>query len=390
MPTPACENIPLGGTPHLSRRLERHPRPHPMSSLTLRTKLLFIAALGVIGTLVVGSAAVWIIAQSTSETGTLAMADRALRAQMDADMMHDGISADVYEALLAAREGDTRRQQSAKAALDEDAARILSRMEELRTLTTSAAVLARIDAATPKVRAYVDAAHIAVRADSAGRATVLRDFDKGFAALEVELGALGDAIQGESRAAFETMAASQAGRHRNHADHDRRRPARVDADRAPHQPRPARRQRARAGAAHDGHQPAQGRAPGHGPGRPHGPPGRGRAPAHGLLARRSWRADTDRQRHHQHDDGDGHGVRRGAGQRRAAGAPDRGPHGCCAGGPARGAWERGRLHGQLPGPGAGHQSDAGRRRRPDRGDVRRARTAGAPRPVGARDRHIPR
>ncbi|MCC7051851.1 MAG: hypothetical protein IT355_01205 [Gemmatimonadaceae bacterium] len=173
--------------------------------MTLRAKLLLIAFLGATGTVLVGAAAIWILSQSTSGNGTLAVANTAQRAQMDADMMHDAIRADVYLAQLAAAEQDSVRLRSAQRLLGEHETRITARLNEIRALATNAETRQRVEAAIPVVAAYVAAATRAADASTATRATALQDFDAGFGKLATELERLGNGIQGESTAAFAQM-----------------------------------------------------------------------------------------------------------------------------------------------------------------------------------------
>jgi methyl-accepting chemotaxis protein len=177
-----------------------------LTSLSLRAKLLVIAAIGAAGTLVVGTAAIWILSQSTSASGALAVANSIQRAQMDADMMHDGIRSDEYAALLAAQSGSSSDADAARTALAEHSERLDSNMARIRELSHSPAISAKLVALTPVVTAYEAVAAALVNATGGPSDESRKAFEAGYLDLERELGAFGDLIESESGAEFARIA----------------------------------------------------------------------------------------------------------------------------------------------------------------------------------------
>ena len=178
----------------------------PLSALSLRAKLLIIAAFGAGGTLLVGGAAHWILVQSTSPTGTLASTNAVQRAQMDADMMHDGVRGDVYRALLARTAGNSSDLESAKTDLGEHGDRLTSRLAEIARMSSSADVQQQLKALAPSADRYLAAAARTMSSEGAARGASQAEFDQYFSQLETEMEKLGDTIQSDAAAAFSTMA----------------------------------------------------------------------------------------------------------------------------------------------------------------------------------------
>ncbi len=177
-----------------------------LSALSLRARLLIIAAFGTGGTLLVGGAALWIIVQSTSPAGTLASAHAVQRAQMDADRMHDGVRGDVYRALLARTTGNSSDLESARTDLGEHGDRLESRLAEIARMSSSAEVQQRLKRVTPSADRYLAAAARTISSEGAASGAAQVEFVQHFSQLETEMEMLGDAIQSDAATAFSTMA----------------------------------------------------------------------------------------------------------------------------------------------------------------------------------------
>ncbi|NNG23549.1 methyl-accepting chemotaxis protein [Telluria aromaticivorans] len=124
----------------------------------------------------------------------------ALRDQMQADMMHDALRADVLAALMAAT---PEEQAAAKRDADEHAATFNKTLAALDAQATNAAVKAAVDKVRPDVDAYLKSAAAIVSqagADQAGARQAFGGFMDGFRKLEGTMGALSELIEKDSDA----------------------------------------------------------------------------------------------------------------------------------------------------------------------------------------------
>jgi methyl-accepting chemotaxis protein len=75
-------------------------------SLTLRHRLITVTAMGLLFVTMIAGTGYWVITQITGAMSGIVTTSTALRQQMQADMMHDALRADVYAALYAGRTAD--------------------------------------------------------------------------------------------------------------------------------------------------------------------------------------------------------------------------------------------------------------------------------------------
>ncbi|GAA3345289.1 methyl-accepting chemotaxis protein [Amorphoplanes nipponensis] len=167
---------------------------HTRSRFTIVARLVLMAVIGVASVALVGIVAQWGSANQAKATADMAAISDGMSSQWNADMMHDGLRADVMSALYAT----TAAQREAYAV-----AEVSEHVETLVTKYDAAAAAAPPTLATeyarvrPEVVAYGEAAQglVALAAtDHAAAAAKLPEFLDSFGALEEDLGAIDDAM----------------------------------------------------------------------------------------------------------------------------------------------------------------------------------------------------
>ncbi|HET6787045.1 MAG TPA: hypothetical protein VFH49_03730, partial [Aquabacterium sp.] len=148
---------------------------------------------------------VWLLAFSglhgvnavDEEVQQSASAAAALHLSMDADMMHDGIQAQVYRAVLHASEGRQADLADARQSLAQAVSRLEQDLVGVREQALPDDVRQRAVAAEPLAKAYSEEAQTLVQlagTDAAQAHARLANFEQRFEALERSLDELGDAI----------------------------------------------------------------------------------------------------------------------------------------------------------------------------------------------------
>jgi methyl-accepting chemotaxis protein len=163
----------------------------------MRQRLALLITIGVTGTLAIAVLGVIGLRRANETSASIDIAAHAQRAQMDADMMHDAIRADVLLALDGAARGRASQIADAKGALDADAARFLKDLATVDS-TTHGTLAAQVAALRPKVEGYVSDAHAAVSAAERKDPRATEAFDRylaSFEALEGENARFGDAVE---------------------------------------------------------------------------------------------------------------------------------------------------------------------------------------------------
>ena len=100
-----------------------------MKTLTLLQKLLLLCGFAVLTTAVLGTSAVRSLSTVAEDATRITQMAAAQRAQMDADMMHDGIRADVLLVNLGAARGDAEMHREGLNGLREHTARLRENMK---------------------------------------------------------------------------------------------------------------------------------------------------------------------------------------------------------------------------------------------------------------------
>ena len=127
-----------------------------------------------------------------------------------ADMMHDGIRANVYKAILISKARDMAELKEVKDESVEFAESIRKHVGLLQKLDLRAETKAAIQPALPRIEEYVKSAEeiveIALSGNEEGARAALPKFNEKFDALEKELATLGDLIRADSMKSAEQSA----------------------------------------------------------------------------------------------------------------------------------------------------------------------------------------
>jgi len=138
-----------------------------------------------------------------NEIQSVELTNRILRNQIEADMMHDALRADVLSATLAAS-----KAESAQVATDlaEHAGRFRKLMDENDELANEPEVKQALASVAPLVRTYINDAEAivaALRADSQHGRTMMPAFMESFRALEGKMSDASDRIEASAKRAEE-------------------------------------------------------------------------------------------------------------------------------------------------------------------------------------------
>ncbi len=165
--------------------------------LTLSQKLIALALLGLIPTVVAGVVGYRGLAQSLAASDRLNRAVAITRAQMDADMRHDGLRGVGALSLLALKE---RRTDDAKTLADEareTGSTMLADIDTVRLTADDSSLRAMAERVRPTVEKYAAAGEklssAAARADSQAL-SMHAGLEQLFETLEPQLAALGDRV----------------------------------------------------------------------------------------------------------------------------------------------------------------------------------------------------
>jgi methyl-accepting chemotaxis protein len=167
---------------------------YPRSRFTIVARLTLMAAIGVASVALVGAAAQWGSANQADATDDIAAISDGMSSQWNADMMHDGLRADVMSALYATT--PAQREAYAVAEVTEHATTLVTKYDVAAT-TAPGQLAAEYARVRPAVVAYGEAAKslVALAAtDQAAAAARLPEFLVSFGTLEEELGAIDDAM----------------------------------------------------------------------------------------------------------------------------------------------------------------------------------------------------
>ncbi|MBX3625128.1 MAG: HAMP domain-containing protein [Rhizobacter sp.] len=170
--------------------------------LDIRRKLLAMGLLGLAFVLTVGATGFVSTARLAASSDHLTNVGSALRYQLQADMAHDALRADVLAALLAGEKKDAEAQKAVKDDLAEHAGQFRESLKTLETLALDAEARAAVDKVRPALIAYVDSATAVVNlafTDRAAAEARMGDFMKSFKSLEDEMEAVSDKIEAQAK-----------------------------------------------------------------------------------------------------------------------------------------------------------------------------------------------
>jgi methyl-accepting chemotaxis protein len=132
----------------------------------------------------------------------IAVNGSALRDQLTADMVHEGLQADVFAALFASERKETGREAEMKKAAQEDIETFRESMKQLEAAPLNAQVKQALAKLMPTVEAYLKISEEMVAlafADLSAAHARLPQFEAAFGKVETEMEALSDLIEEDTR-----------------------------------------------------------------------------------------------------------------------------------------------------------------------------------------------
>ena len=190
--------------------------------MKLKQRLLMLGAAGLVAACTIGLVGWFGQKLLLESTARQSLAAKAMRAQMQVDMMHDAVNSDVLAAMLAAdSKADAARFVEVRKGLDEHLASMNGALAALRGATLDAGVHQQLDAAEPQIKAYAAAATTIVDLaahDVRAAEAQMPAFHAAFSTLEGTLSGVGDGIEAligrqgaEGEAVGHTVTLSQFG-----------------------------------------------------------------------------------------------------------------------------------------------------------------------------------
>ena len=174
-----------------------------LKTLSIKWKLIVGGALAVAAIIVASGAGIYGMGGSNAGLSHVIMITSAVRDQMQADMMHDALRADVLMAIHVGPGGSAEDRQAVQDDLTDHVNMFKESIAGLKALNVSPEVGAAIAEVEPKLDAYIAAAQsISAQAlmDTAKAETAFPDFAAAFSDLEVKMGNLGDLVESTSKA----------------------------------------------------------------------------------------------------------------------------------------------------------------------------------------------
>ncbi|SEK34142.1 Methyl-accepting chemotaxis protein [Roseateles sp. YR242] len=165
---------------------------------TIRQRMLVLSMVSLLFVLLVGGLGYAAVVRLDAAGSALTRTSSALKSQVEADMMHDALRADVYRALHAAGRGIAGEEASVKADTAEHVKEFRELMATLKSLSLGAEIDATITRTQGSLDAYIAGASQVVGlafSDAAAAEAQLPAFTAKFSALETEMGALSDSIE---------------------------------------------------------------------------------------------------------------------------------------------------------------------------------------------------
>lgn len=184
-----------------------------LQNIKISTKLLTLSICGLIFTALAGGSGYWAASNLGQAKDEIALNGAALFNQQRADMMHDGMRADVLAAMLAAahkekdKEAELIKESSEHTKIFQDA------IKELEALPLDADTRKAVQAVKPALDNYVavvkDFSHAAF-VDYEKTYARMGEFEKSFEVLEKQMGDLSEFIDKRSKKTHETYATAAA------------------------------------------------------------------------------------------------------------------------------------------------------------------------------------
>ncbi|CAH0351018.1 methyl-accepting chemotaxis protein [Aquabacterium sp. CECT 9606] len=172
--------------------------------LSIQQKLLGFSLTGLILMVLIGITGYSAVYKLSSDNAKIATIGSALRAQMQADMMHDALRADVLSAMLASLNKDEAEEKNTKAALAEHIESFRDSFKTLDELALDAEIMSASARVRPALTAYLASATEVINlafTDRDAAQAKLPAFKDAFESLEKSMGNLGDLIESQAKTA---------------------------------------------------------------------------------------------------------------------------------------------------------------------------------------------
>ena len=180
-----------------------------MKSMTLLQKLLLLCGFAILTTAFLGWSSVRNLGTVSDAASRITQMGGAQRAQMDADMMHDGIRADVLLINLGAAKEDAELRKEGVDGLNEHTARFRESMK-MAAADPDEDIQRAVREVMPGVEQYLQAANAFGSARPGEELPPLADFLKQFSSLEGGMEKFGDVIASTAKSVDEEAQAQEA------------------------------------------------------------------------------------------------------------------------------------------------------------------------------------
>ncbi len=179
--------------------------------MNFKGRLILLGLSGILGALVVGIFSLVVQSRMGGLVETQTINAQALRNQLEADMMHDAVKADLYEALHARAVADEAKLASARAALDEHAAWFVRVLDDNKSLGLDADLEQALAAVRPDVDSYLASANtLMTEVEGGSTSPDLSAFGEAYDKLEASMEGVSGAIEGAAVAAAEQSKQGEA------------------------------------------------------------------------------------------------------------------------------------------------------------------------------------
>ncbi|NRB20229.1 MAG: HAMP domain-containing protein [Rhodobacteraceae bacterium] len=175
-----------------------------ISQASVRARIFFSVGLSLAALLVIAAVGTIGLIASNSGLKVTSTATSAVLHQKQADMMHDGLRADVLFALLTGPDGSPADRASAIDDLTNHTEEFTSSIKSLQALPLAPEIRQKVDNIVPALTAYIDSARVLsglALNDREAAAARMPEFAKAFTQLEDGMELLGDAIEAFGSAA---------------------------------------------------------------------------------------------------------------------------------------------------------------------------------------------
>jgi len=165
--------------------------------MKIKTQVIVLGITGILLVLIVGALSIYAKRKVDVALEANTLLTTVLRNHGEADMMHDSLRGDVYEAVLAGLSGDAEHIKEVRKEFTEHATNFKSRIEANSKLALDDEMQARLKALQGPLEAYIRSAEelIAVAGENDKAAPKIKGFQTAFEALEKPMAVFSDQLE---------------------------------------------------------------------------------------------------------------------------------------------------------------------------------------------------